>query len=651
MVDLRRAPEEIRVRPLRRAVPWWAAHAVLLPAGLVLWVISLPGVNLDAMTGFGLVSVLPVTYFVALAVLCVGFAIAVVQRRSGHRLLLGYTVATLAVLHATSPLLYSTPRYPYVYKHIAVMRFIDRAGTVDRTVDIYHNWPGFFAAGAFVARATGVDPMAFANWADPLFAACGALGVYFVARSLTADRRRVAAAVWLYVLASCTSQTYLAPQSLAFFLALIVLGVAIRWLAPSRSDRSTLVLEAVDRPLTALSRRLLQRWPVLRRIRLLPELRAEFPGTVPPAAGRERSPFAAAVLLLLSAAVVVSHQLSPVFMVVGLLALFVLGRSRSWSSPVLVAVMMAAWVGVSYAYVSLHFSLFAFDLFSNVQGVRSDVPSAGSAAHQTVGTVARLATAGMLGLAAAAWWSAPRHRRETFIWGLVSAPALVLLVQSYGGEAIYRVTMFALPWLCYLASRIVVAPIARRLLGAAVVSVAGTLGAVLFVVNYYGSDQFNRVRAEEVLASAWFETHTPPGSVLAYLNGNWPTPLTAEYPKHLNVDGNWGAGVFSDERFTGYTGRALTPADVAPILTTMREMGGGGTVYIGIGPAQISDAEQVGLTPPGSLGPFLAALNADPDTRLVFRDGDAYVLELLPEPAGAAAPVAPPLPSPAPAIR
>ncbi len=98
---------------------------------------------------------------------------------------------------------------------------------------------------------------------------------------------------------------------------------------------------------------------------------------------------------------------------------------------------------------------------------------------------------------------------------------------------------------------------------------------------------------------------------------------------HLNADGNWGAAVYSDPHFVGYTGRPLTAADVQPILETMRELGTAPT-YIGFGPSQTAAIENYGYAPPGSTEAFVPILMADPGVRLVYEDGDVVILEVLP---------------------
>jgi hypothetical protein len=607
-------------------------HTLTVLVALGLWAWSLPEIDLTRMSDIGLISVIPLPFFVGAGLLCVGFAVAAV-RRAAHGVLLGYSLAMIVVLHAAVPVVFPTPHYPYVYKHVAVVRYILENGAIDRSVDIYHNWPGLFAACAILSELTGVDPIAYANWAEPFFALCGALGVYVVAKGFTADRRRAAATVWVYVLVSCASQTYLSPQSLGFFLALLAIGVAARVLRPMGERSWSVRISGFGRRRgVAIARPVLRLMPWLRRLRLLPE---------PPVAteaeleqlGTVSRRFAALLVLLLAAAVAVTHQLSPIFLLLLMGALVVLGRMGSWWLLIAVGLMTAAWIATSYSYLSLHFSLFNFNFAGNLQGTQSELPGAGSSGHQLVANAARVMML-LTGLTALlAWWSAGRNAlvrpRQTFVWGLVIAPALVLAVQSYGGEAIYRVAMFALPFLAFLAAGAIVAHRIGGIVRGIVVAALSAVAAGLFVLNYNGLDSVNYVTPDEVAASAWFEENTPPGSVLGMLSGFWPTPVTAEYPTHLNVDGNWGAIVYTDPHFEGYVDRALTASDITPIIETMQSISRG-PVYIGVGPTQRAAIETYGYAPAGSMDAFVEMLKADPRIRTVYSNGNSTIFLVLP---------------------
>ena len=55
-------------------------------------------------------------------------------------------VALVAATHGTPALLYGTLRYSWAWKHLGIIDYIHRHGSVDpslKTLGVYHNWPGF----------------------------------------------------------------------------------------------------------------------------------------------------------------------------------------------------------------------------------------------------------------------------------------------------------------------------------------------------------------------------------------------------------------------------------------------------------------------------------------------------------------------------
>ena len=60
--------------------PLALAARAALPLALLLWLLSLRGVDLGRMGDLGLLQVLPVLYWVAVALLAAGFALAVADR-------------------------------------------------------------------------------------------------------------------------------------------------------------------------------------------------------------------------------------------------------------------------------------------------------------------------------------------------------------------------------------------------------------------------------------------------------------------------------------------------------------------------------------------------------------------------------------------
>ena len=100
--------------------------------------------------------------------------------------------ALLMMLYGTAPLLYGAARYSWTYKYIGVVQYINLHGHLNTSIDIYQNFPGFFAFAAWFDKVIGVQsPLAYAKWAQLAFEALTCLMLHFVFRALPlTDRER-----------------------------------------------------------------------------------------------------------------------------------------------------------------------------------------------------------------------------------------------------------------------------------------------------------------------------------------------------------------------------------------------------------------------------------------------------------------------------
>ena len=241
-------------RPRGAAPPWGSASApgarppgafrlayvAGLSAALALWVLALVNTDPRGMNDLGLLAVLPPTFFCALALLIVSFAALVHRMPERSGLLAAHIVALIAILHATPAIIYGTLRYSWAWKHTGIIDYIQRTGEVAPTIhvlDVYHNWPGFFAQNALLNELAGLSSSVdLASW-GPLFFNLLLFGaVLFVFSALTRDRRIIWIGTFLFFIANWVGQDYFAPQAFAFFCYLVLLGVVLRWLRTGPDD-------------------------------------------------------------------------------------------------------------------------------------------------------------------------------------------------------------------------------------------------------------------------------------------------------------------------------------------------------------------------------------------------------------------------------
>jgi len=573
----------------------WAA----LAASLILWGFGLEGVPATrvATSGLGLVSVLPITFWAALGILMASFCWAVRSQPGRWPLLGAHLVVLVAILHATPAIVYGTLRYSWAWKHVGVIDYIAHHGVdfhLGGVLGAYQGWPGFFALNAFLSTGAGLNSaLGYASWA-PVVANLLWLGtILLIARSFTSDKRLAWTAALLFELGNWVGQDYFSPQAFAYFLYLTVVAVCLRWLWDPRTSR---------------------RQPM-------------------PSAGQQALPGATryamlACLLPLMLAIASSHQLTPLMLLAALTILAVFRQLRPRALPVAMAVVAAVgWIG----YGALPWlSANSFQIFEGL-----GMPWANTSAHlvgqgavpfdQTlVDWGARFLSAGIGVLAVIGFW---RYRRrhgaaDRRSWNRVALLTIAALpaaaASSYGGEIIFRVFLFALPFLAVAAAAAFFPhpAVGRRgrtsvvLLAAALLLVAG------FSLGNYGKEAMNYFTPQEVAAAQWLYRTAPRGAQVVAANSNFPWAF---------VHYNWYTYTFLD------TPPSLgTAALRAPVRTMTKIMASAGPTasYLILTKSQDAEISLTGEWPPGSFARLSHDLVASARFRIVYRNADATILQL-----------------------
>jgi GT2 family glycosyltransferase len=575
-----------------------ALHALNLAAALAAWALSLGHAEVGQIGGIGLLSAMPPGWFLALLLLVGGFAMALRGSPAAPKLLGLYVVALIVVVHGTTPLLYDQPRYTWTYNHLGVIGLIAENGAVDRGIDIYNNWPAFFAANAWLTALTGLSPRAYAPAAQLFFSLASVAALRFALRGITSDERLLWTAAWFFVLANWVGQDYLAPQAFSFVLSLLVLGLCLRCGSPPRASLG----EAQPAP--------------------------------PPL-----SPRAAVVAGgLLYLAIVTSHQLSPVVLLIGVLALAVLGRRVPLWVPAAMAAVEMWWVALAWPYLSDHYDLFDFNPGANRAPAGYELGD-GLPGSELVAYSSRLAVVLVIALAAIGFVRRFRAgHRDLATAALALTPLAVVFAQSYGGEARFRIYLFALPWLCFFAAAAFLPlPRARShgLWRSWRVALASTALGACLLFAYFGLELMNRVTDEDVKAAVWFERHAPPNSRLVGVTPSFPRRLTAEYAGVHDPD--YPGALSLTEDGEGFRNRRLGAADLPRLEQTLRGVGPERT-YMILTPSQQRFGRLYGVLPPGSMRGLERALTSSRSFRPVYRRGGAAIFEYRPGPGRTTAP-------------
>lgn len=553
----------------------------LLAMAVLLWIQGLATVRQGPLDDFGLLPQLPPVWYLAVA-LSVAVGIWGVAARSvfPNGLMSSALGLLVVILYATPGILAEAPRFPWTYKHIAVTNLITGTGQVDPSIDIYNRWPGFFSVSALLGETMGYrNALDYAAWAETGFALVDAVLVLAIARTLSNRARIYWTATLVFTLCNWVNQNYYSPQSLGYTLHL---ALCLLLLSFFRDNPGKWAAAFEDR---------IRNWRKGQNYRTLR------PSNLDEKWERHRTVHQAPLIvacLLLQTAIVVSHQLTPYMAILGLFPLFLAGYFRPrWLGPALLAIPLLYFIP-NLGYIKGKYGLFSgFDLFANT-GYRP--PSAQSiliGGWQLTGhTLANMAViltllVGVLALAGFARRLLQGHIRSTLVvaW-LAFSPVLGLFVQSYGGEARFRIFLFALPWLAIGVAWLFWSGPIRSRRAVAGASAALAAMALMFTVVHYQPEAEYRVARDDVAASQWLNANVAAGDLVYRTKYFFPLLIDSNYPYYLK----WG----SVPSLTGYFEQSEQNISVKTLREYTAKLGKANDVYVVISENQQRQADQAG---------------------------------------------------------
>lgn len=549
----------------------------------------------DRIGGLGLVTVIPPVVIGGVCLLSCTFAATLRRARWSTLALASHVAVLLFLLHGLPGLLEQQPRFTTAYVHVG---FVDAILDQQRALpgyDARFSWPGFFSSAGLLAGASGVAPVSLLRWAPVLLELLCLLPVALIVRAVTSSRVLPWLVVWLYLLTNWVGQDYFSPQALGYVLFLSIAALVLRHLVrpgPVRIRRS----RAGGRS---------------------PRPASQAAGSATP--WPQTSPRTAGLLVLgaaaITAALAMSHQLTPVALLVDLGVLVVLRRCRVPVLPVITGLIVIGWI--SYGAVPFWSGHLA-DLVTPggvFESVQSNVTQRleGDPSHLLVVRVRLVLTAGvwLFGLSGALrlWWR--RHHATAVLGAFAIAPFLVLPVQDYGGEAQLRVYIYTLPFM--LTAGVVgwFGPGRPTRRAAVAVACAGVLLTPLFYVARYGNEEYEQVRANDLGALSYLYRSAPRGATVIEVAPN--TPWT--YPS-IAYD------------VSSLSPQQLVPGDPAQIRALAARNPRGG--YLVITPSQVTFAASTyGLPRTWATG-FERRLQRQGGFSVVYRNGSAVVYKVVP---------------------
>ena len=588
---------------------------MLLPVAtaFLIWALSLSNVDVRAMNDVGLVSVLSPWTYVALGLLTIGFCLNVYYREAGAPVLVLHVVALIVIIHGTPQLLYGTLRYAWAWKHVAIVDYIQRNGAVDpyaTYLDVYHNWPGFFAVNALITEVAGLkSAIGYAGWAPLFFNLLDIGALLLIVRTFTRDQRLIWLSIWFFFLANWVGQDYFAPQSLTYSLYLVVVGITLNWFRIFAHPSEATIMRWVrsKRLASALSH-------IMDRSR---------PGDDTPAADARPTQRVGLVLMLTLIFIVIvsSHQLTPLLVIVSLALLVGFQIITLRSLPILMLVLTATWfmyMAEPFMNHSLYWIVRSIGRFLGNFGANFINLADASPGQALVALIDRTLSA--LVAIMALYGFSRRVRRGR--WDLPAillllAPFPLLAANSYGGEIVFRVYLFALPFLAFFAAAALYpSPQAGRRQRTAVLSILLSLVMLVgLLFGYYGKERQYYFTQDEVAATEFIHNIAPAHSLL--IDGAWGYSL--QHQNYEDYDYLSLISMLVEDREE----LIAAPVDfLSPIMESYP------TAYLVLSRSQKAAIDMTGAMPAGSLQKIELALLESPKFKVIYRNPDAAVFVL-----------------------
>lgn len=416
-------------------------------------------------------------WYIGLALIVVSVAMS---RSRGEAALAISVLLLAAALIVTPTLVYDGPRAVSAAKHIDFVRQIQQSHRLQSSVPVYDGWPGYFAAMAWLCDVAGLkDPFGLATAWPVLVGALRLTSMRFFAGVVLRSPVQAWLAVALGLLADPMGMDYFSPQSVGIVLGLLAFGIAL-------SDL-----------------------------------------TLPPKAG---------LLTVIGCTVTVAHQLSP-YMIGGVLCVLVVFRQiRPWWLPGTVVLPAVVWAIWHQSALRGFLSLGGIGKAGNFRPPRTTA-TPGLERHPALQASIIALVLGILILGVVALWLLIRQRRSRRTWAFAMCPAvglLVIAINAYGNEGLFRTALFALPWLALLAAQMFHERPSWRLNIGSTTLLATLLST--FLVGAFSMDATNVLRPSDMRAFQFYEDHhsdSPEGSYLLVVGlGDypmWPVHHTPPY--------------------------------------------------------------------------------------------------------------------------
>ena len=589
----------------------------LILAALI-WAYSLSWFDVRAMGDSGLISIFPISIMIAYLLILTGFAYLFVRLPTGDAPYIFHVLLLILMIHGTPQLVYGTLRYAWAWKHVGIVDYIIRHGSIDphiAVLNVYHNWPGFFALSALFTQLAGFSgAQEYAGWAPVFFEFLFAFGILALFRLFTPDRRLQWLGVWFFILTNWVGQDYFSPQATTYFMMVGLWLLILRGFGPRR----TLDVKSWKDRLAVIFRIL--RLPVHLVARISALNIPAFPSQSPLTG---ISQLVLGMIVLLVYGVIVSvHQLTPFMGLIAAIALVLFGVTRWRTLPLFMIILIVLWLAIPAQAYNSEVTGSTMESFGKIdQTVHSGLVDVTriSSGQVVVSWMGRGLSALIVLLAG---FGVFQRIRKGFLdlpaILLAASPVIVLFLNSYGGEALFLVYFFMLPYLCFLAACTILPgdETGRGWLQSIAVGGLSVIMLVAFLFAYYGKERQYSFSKAEVEAAEYLYSHAVPNSLLVEGSRNYPTMFrNYEYFNYVPID-----------REPSFDRLLADP--VAVLDEWLSDSTRYSESYLFITRSQKIYTDDVGIMPVGSLDFIQRRLEESGRFEIVFSNQDAIIFTI-----------------------
>jgi hypothetical protein len=211
-------------------LPEYTLPLVLIAVACILWVQSIASTSIDAISNFGLITALPITYFISMGCLTLSFLIAL--KKQAHPFLLAAQIFLLLIFLHFTPLIIEGARQRYAFEAYGVADYIVRTGALSPDIVTYNNWPSFQVLISTFITMGGLKPDLLVWLTSPgIIEIILFFPLYFFFNTVTTNTQQKWLGIWLFYLGDWIGRLYLSSQAFAFIFFVIILTLILQLFA------------------------------------------------------------------------------------------------------------------------------------------------------------------------------------------------------------------------------------------------------------------------------------------------------------------------------------------------------------------------------------------------------------------------------------